>query len=169
MRSQQKKRKWSALPDYIQSQRKDTSSCWVLLGYAKLDMSNTVNINTVTIKLWMTSVNFKSWNKKKTLCCWQLMPHSIFCLRILFSSSTKFLSEVACPMSLFLFSFCWNVSTRRFLADISPLFESSSSDHQSRGEWKNGKFSFLKFLLYAHNDVFFLLFFVLRFIWWFKS
>lgn len=96
---------------------------------------------------WLFPADIKSLNKKTTLCFWHLMPHSIFCLRILFSSSTKFLSEVACPMSRFLFSFCWNVSTRRFLADISPLFESSSSDHQSGGERKNGKFSFSVFII----------------------
>lgn len=54
-------------------------------------------------------------------------PQSAFCLRILFSSSTKLLSEVAWPRSLFLFSFCWKLSTLLFFADTDALSPSSST------------------------------------------
>lgn len=65
--------------------------------------------------------------------CRQVGSYSTFCLRIRFSSSTKFLSEVACPMSLFLFSFCWKVSMRRFLADRSLSDSSSNQGGRQRG------------------------------------
>uniref|UniRef100_A0A0E9XL82 Uncharacterized protein n=1 Tax=Anguilla anguilla TaxID=7936 RepID=A0A0E9XL82_ANGAN len=52
--------------------------------------------------------------------------YSRLCRRILFSSSTKLLSDVACPMSLFLFSFCWKLSTFFFFADKD--LSCSSSD-----------------------------------------
>lgn len=78
------------------------------------------------MRMFVLYVKHLNRRKKSLWDTLLIQLHSTFCLRILFSSSTKVLSEVACPMSLFLFSFCWNVSTRRFLADVLSLLASSS-------------------------------------------
>lgn len=100
----------------------------------------------------MFSAYLTCLSEKQIPCRRHFRPHSIFCLRILFSSSTKFLSEVACPMSLFLFSFCWKVSTRRFFRDRSP-FSDSSSDHQSSGRWGRRRVENNDFLITQQHGI----------------
>lgn len=93
-------------------------------NFVRLLTENKFIIQNIHEKVSSSHNSFKYPKKKSPYKIYKL--HSNFCLRILFSSSTNVLSEVACPMSLFLFSFCWNVSTRRFLDDALSWLASSS-------------------------------------------